>query len=118
MAAFFFQAEDGIRDKLVTGVQTCALPISPAQALQRAQALAPDGATARRLAMAQAAAAPALAPQMSGSHDSDGNTTLRVGGAAELAASGPLRLGVAAGREQVGGRVPTTGLPDAALRAA
>src|SRR5687767_15676283 len=27
-AVFFFQAEDGIRDKLVTGVQTCALPIS------------------------------------------------------------------------------------------
>src|SRR5205823_10849588 len=25
---FFFQAEDGIRDKLVTEVQTCALPIS------------------------------------------------------------------------------------------
>src|SRR6185437_8394364 len=25
---FFVQAEDGIRDKLVTGVQTCALPIS------------------------------------------------------------------------------------------
>src|SRR6266849_5150240 len=24
---FFFQAEDGIRDTLVTGVQTCALPI-------------------------------------------------------------------------------------------
>src|SRR3989441_8728277 len=28
MYFFFFQAEDGIRDKLVTGVQTCALPIS------------------------------------------------------------------------------------------
>src|SRR2546425_6599593 len=28
MSVFFFQAEDGIRDKLVTGVQTCALPIS------------------------------------------------------------------------------------------
>ena len=28
---FFFQAEDGIRDKLVTGVQTCALPISNTQ---------------------------------------------------------------------------------------
>src|SRR2546425_13213704 len=27
LAFFFFQAEDGIRDKLVTGVQTCALPI-------------------------------------------------------------------------------------------
>src|SRR3989440_9178840 len=27
---FFFQAEDGIRDLIVTGVQTCALPISRA----------------------------------------------------------------------------------------
>src|SRR5256885_17132861 len=27
---FFFQAEDGIRDYKVTGVQTCALPISSA----------------------------------------------------------------------------------------
>src|SRR5206468_2783416 len=26
---FFFQAEDGIRDLIVTGVQTCALPIYP-----------------------------------------------------------------------------------------
>src|SRR5207244_10501192 len=31
---FFFQAEDGIRDDLVTGVQTCALPISPGQRRQ------------------------------------------------------------------------------------
>src|SRR5207248_8658852 len=32
---FFFQAEDGIRDRTVTGVQTCALPIySPVGALQ------------------------------------------------------------------------------------
>src|SRR5690348_18277730 len=30
---FFFQAEDGIRDGRVTGVQTCALPISVAGAL-------------------------------------------------------------------------------------
>src|SRR5262249_41067867 len=29
---FFFQAEDGIRDWSVTGVQTCALPISPTDA--------------------------------------------------------------------------------------
>src|SRR5215467_15525279 len=28
---FFFQAEDGIRDYKVTGVQTCALPICPQQ---------------------------------------------------------------------------------------
>src|SRR2546429_5672147 len=31
--AFFFQAEDGIRDVAVTGVQTCALPILPLQLL-------------------------------------------------------------------------------------
>src|SRR5260370_18385792 len=32
---FFFQAEDGIRDSSVTGVQTCALPISPVYAPRR-----------------------------------------------------------------------------------
>src|SRR5437762_1377876 len=30
LLVFFFQAEDGIRDTSVTGVQTCALPILPA----------------------------------------------------------------------------------------
>src|SRR5437773_11283712 len=34
---FFFQAEDGIRDRDVTGVQTCALPISGAGADPRAR---------------------------------------------------------------------------------
>src|SRR5215207_4247861 len=37
---FFFQAEDGIRAPLVTGVQTCALPISQATLGE----LGPDGA--------------------------------------------------------------------------
>src|SRR5699024_11376082 len=32
---FFFQAEDGIRDRNVTGVQTCALPIYSEQVEQR-----------------------------------------------------------------------------------
>src|SRR5206468_6110017 len=35
---FFFQAEDGIRDLIVTGVQTCALPISGDAHLLDAQA--------------------------------------------------------------------------------
>src|SRR5437764_13650041 len=36
---FFFQAEDGIRDTSVTGVQTCALPISAApRGVRHAQA--------------------------------------------------------------------------------
>src|SRR5258708_22514897 len=39
---FFFQAEDGIRDDLVTGVQTCALPIYAVEARDRRQLL--DGA--------------------------------------------------------------------------
>src|SRR2546426_10051654 len=39
---FFFQAEDGIRDYKVTGVQTCALPISPA-AVEGAGAVVPPG---------------------------------------------------------------------------
>src|SRR5256885_2780914 len=33
---FFFQAEDGIRDYKVTGVQTCALPIFNKQAMRLA----------------------------------------------------------------------------------
>src|SRR5256885_2403066 len=38
---FFFQAEDGIRDYKVTGVQTCALPIyAQLRGLLRAQAVA------------------------------------------------------------------------------
>src|SRR5207247_5044289 len=32
---FFFQAEDGIRDPLVTGVQTCALPIFSPEAVDQ-----------------------------------------------------------------------------------
>src|SRR5205823_10460658 len=38
---FFFQAEDGIRDKLVTGVQTCALPISAARGQREIEERAP-----------------------------------------------------------------------------
>src|SRR2546429_5543742 len=34
---FFFQAEDGIRDVAVTGVQTCALPIFSKELLLREQ---------------------------------------------------------------------------------
>lgn len=92
-------------------------PADGARAYARAQALATDQTTARRLALAQAAVAPALGPQVSGSHDSDGNATLRLGGAAEFAVSAPLRVGVTAGRERVTDGVTTTGLTDVGLRA-
>src|SRR2546430_4405934 len=38
---FFFQAEDGIRDLTVTGVQTCALPISTTEAENYAETYLP-----------------------------------------------------------------------------
>src|SRR5258706_8033118 len=49
---FFFQAEDGIRDWSVTGVQTCALPIS--SELARRSLLSPPG-IAKRLDRLQTA---------------------------------------------------------------
>src|SRR5207237_7922711 len=46
---FFFQAEDGIRDSSVTGVQTCALPIltHSSQAVALLDHLVGDGKDAR-----------------------------------------------------------------------
>src|SRR5207244_9166901 len=44
---FFFQAEDGIRDDLVTGVQTCALPISAPNFRSRACMSGPPVETGR-----------------------------------------------------------------------
>src|SRR2546430_2424405 len=45
---FFFQAEDGIRDLTVTGVQTCALPISNVAAAASIMGADIHPATARR----------------------------------------------------------------------
>src|SRR5256885_14661756 len=69
MFFFFFQAEDGIRDYKVTGVQTCALPISRSRcstwrmmASRRASAwLCCTGAAALAWVAATAAAPPAVA---------------------------------------------------------
>src|SRR5690625_7419456 len=49
---FFFQAEDGIRDGHVTGVQTCALPILQVRVLrhERVRYGCPDQTTAPRTA--------------------------------------------------------------------
>src|SRR6266700_4408106 len=47
---FFFKAEDGIRDFHVTGVQTCALPISGHRCRGRATALS-RGTTGNRHAL-------------------------------------------------------------------
>src|SRR5207249_8570306 len=47
---FFFQAEDGIRDRNVTGVQTCALPISELEMAER-RARVEDALAATRSAV-------------------------------------------------------------------
>src|SRR2546430_9419844 len=49
MILFFFQAEDGIRDLTVTGVQTCALPILGHCSLEAAaeQSIIPQPCCAR-----------------------------------------------------------------------
>src|SRR5256714_4520766 len=58
---FFFQAEDGIRDKLVTGVQTCALPISLLSTpLGRVKVVQIAGAVARRIVPYVAGGEPAI----------------------------------------------------------
>src|SRR5437867_5426077 len=56
---FFFQAEDGIRDRTVTGVQTCALPIFPAAVL-RGEDLRPHAALLRHPEELRAVAPEAL----------------------------------------------------------
>src|SRR5687767_16041574 len=60
-SSFFFQAEDGIRDKLVTGVQTCALPISRRASTAPCRA-SPAAGPARRGGAARAAATAWIPP--------------------------------------------------------
>src|SRR2546425_6768984 len=90
---FFFQAEDGIRDKLVTGVQTCALPIYLKQETHLPVLVDPSHAAGRRdlvpaLALAAVAAgADGLLIEVHPDPDharSDGDQSLPLDGFAEL----------------------------------
>src|SRR5256885_3926192 len=58
---FFFQAEDGIRDYKVTGVQTCALPIS----VNRVEGAAEDADGLHYIARARVSPEAGGSPQMS-----------------------------------------------------
>src|SRR5260221_7707059 len=58
-SSFFFQAEDGIRDHCVTGVQTCALPISPPDARNVIVTQQPGNLPGRSVAPPYTAAGPA-----------------------------------------------------------
>src|SRR2546426_9212065 len=64
---FFFQAEDGIRDYKVTGVQTCALPISstprPCSSAWSAVMMAPDVGAASTTTVARQPGDQPVAPR-------------------------------------------------------
>src|SRR5438067_5719510 len=52
---FFFQAEDGIRDRNVTGVQTCALPIYDPRSRYTPAAALPEVLRLRRRSLSRSA---------------------------------------------------------------
>src|SRR5215211_8772596 len=99
---FFFQAEDGIRDHCVTGVQTCALPILlggaaarggvGGRALPAGRRRAREGA--RALDPGKGARPPARAPA-GGVALARGD--LRVGPGLRAAPAAPVRLAAARG---------------------
>src|SRR6266478_7214367 len=77
---FFFQAEDGIRDLTVTGVQTCALPIS--LAVQRVGGLgeryvAEEGVERREASVATASGVAALALEVVEELTEEGSVEIR-----------------------------------------
>jgi hypothetical protein len=90
-------------------------PGDAARALGRAQQIAPSPVLAQRLVAARAAAAPILTPLTRGTRDSDGNTTVRVGGALDFGAHGPTRLGVSAVRGAAGDGVTSAAFEELAL---
>src|SRR6266850_4846554 len=80
---FFFQAEDGIRDYKVTGVQTCALPIC--------------GARPKTACRASYSILPADDPRHC-SHRSDADASAQIGG--EFSFDARRACGGAASRDQ------------------
>src|SRR5256885_8034022 len=87
---FFFQAEDGIRDYKVTGVQTCALPIS-------------TGKSAPILRRSIGTRASLLRRKIGADFPVAANERLRVGSMAQWAAAGSdaIEIGRASCRERV-----------------
>lgn len=98
------------REKLRAGRAADAV-----RALEHVQALAPNAKSAAQLRLARAAAAPAITPAATGSRDSDGNTTLRLGGAADFAAGGATRLGLSASRARASDGVTTAAVDQLSL---
>src|SRR2546426_1809704 len=102
---FFFQAEDGIRDYKVTGVQTCALPISGREELDRAQTLRVAAGDAVRRRPAVVVSLLIAVPPALGRAQAVQNATVRRAQQAydNLEYRQALSLGLAALRERLAG---------------
>src|SRR2546422_4649777 len=98
---FFFQAEDGIRDVAVTGVQTCALPISTQGEMQTPAAGSGTPSSRSATSVATVRPPPAESP-----------ATTRLAGACPRARSHPYAATAAssaAGNRGAGGRRESRG---------
>src|SRR5260221_7534823 len=87
---FFFQAEDGIRDHCVTGVQTCALPISDSEP-------EPDLAVVRGCACRKSA----ISPRTTARSGSGSESAQVMGCSVRTRQPRPTKIGRASCRERV-----------------
>src|SRR5437773_7119731 len=90
---FFFQAEDGIRDRDVTGVQTCALPICHLAPPRR------DGPTPERRHRPRAGRSPGRRPRLRARRAGGGRSEERRVGKEWRSGGAACR-----GKKEVGGR--------------
>src|SRR2546425_5084656 len=98
---FFFQAEDGIRDKLVTGVQTCALPICEGAVRTRG---AHGGGGAERAARARPRAHPGVRPDPRGRAGAGARSPIRGAAGGDAARSPRPGAGRPGGGAAAGGK--------------
>src|SRR5947208_13525152 len=97
---FFFQAEDGIRDDLVTGVQTCALPISYGE-MDSVGSLAPVTRIVTRATSSDRRASAVQKPSRSASRTNLPLRSVRPVAAGRFGLPGANKIGRASCRERV-----------------
>src|SRR5215471_3437080 len=108
---FFFQAEDGIRDLYVTGVQTCALPISAAWTRRASRSWLTTNEKARHLPRGGARDAGARTGGRRGRRRRD-RARLPVLGSAGGGPRDPARVGTSPLARNAHPRVPRRPRPD------
>src|SRR5699024_12516905 len=117
---FFFQAEDGIRDRNVTGVQTCALPIflgTHEETLQHHALGDPAvGVAIGRVVVEDDEVGDAVVGELLGGHHTCTSSRASVGAAASMASLGTSLRRVSIALDFHSTRSSTSEQPRAALR--